>query len=415
MLVKTILNKLYKFKSFIYGNIKWNKFNNEIEVDILPRQNSKPICSCCGKPASIHQTEKTPRRFQFVPIWSMTVFFLYHMRRVECKTCGVKIEHIPWADGKHRSTTAFRCFLANWARSLSWSEVAQRFRTTWPNVFHSVEYVVVWGLAHRDLTGIVSLGIDEVSWRIGHSYLTLVYQLDSGCKRLLWIGKNRSVRTLLGFFCWLGKERSGLIKYVCSDMWKPYLKVIKKKAVNAINILDRFHIMQKINKAIDEVRAEEHRQLQKDGHDTLKNARWCLLKRKENLTEKQEVRLRDLLRYNLKSVRSHLLREDFQGFWEYVSPAWALKYLTRWIGRVMRSRIEPMKKVARTLSRHQDLILNWFKVKGSISTGIVEGFNNKVKVTTRKAYGYRTFRCIEIQLYHVLGELPAPELTHRFC
>lgn len=198
-------------------------------------------------------------------------------------------------------------------------------------------------------------------------------------------------------------------------MWKPYLKVIKKKAVNAINILDRFHIVQKINKAIDEVRAEEHRQLKKDGHDILKNTRWCLLKRKENLTEKQDVRLRDLLQYNLKSVRSYLLKEDFQGFWKYVTATWASKFLSRWITRVMRSKIEPMKKFAKTLKNHRELILNWFEAKGGISSGVVEGFNNKVKVTTRKAYGYRTFKCIEIQLYHVLGALPEPEITHRFC
>ena len=172
--------------------------------------------------------------------------------------------------------------------------------------------------------------------------------------------------------------------------------------------------MQKINKAIDEVRADEHRRMSKDGYEVLKHSRWCLLKRRENLTEKQEVRLRDLLTYNLKSVRSYLLREDFQGFWEYVSPTWASKFLKRWIGRVMRSRIAPMKKVAKTLQRHEDLILNWFKAKGGVSTGIVEGFNNKIKVTTRKAYGFRTLRCARIQLYHVLGDLEVPELTHRF-
>lgn len=387
----------------------------EIEVVIKPRRNSKVICSICGKSASIHQTERSARRFNFVPLWSIKVKFVYFMRRVNCKTCGVKVERLPWAEGKSHTTTALKCFLASWARSLSWSEVAKRFNTSWENVYHSVEYVVQWGLAQRDLTGILSIGIDEVAWGIGHTYITLVYQLDSGRKRLLWIGQNRTVKCLLRFFIWLGKERSASLKYICSDMWKPYLKVIKKKAVNAINILDRFHIVQKINKAIDEVRAEEHRQLKKDGHDILKNTRWCLLKRKENLTEKQDVRLRDLLQYNLKSVRSYLLKEDFQGFWKYVTATWASKFLSRWITRVMRSKIEPMKKFAKTLKNHRELILNWFEAKGGISSGVVEGFNNKVKVTTRKAYGYRTFKCIEIQLYHVLGALPEPEITHRFC
>jgi len=132
------------------------------------------------------------------------------------------------------------------------------------------------------------------------------------------------------------------------------------------------------------------------------------------LTEKQEAKLKDLLKYNLKSVRAYLLKEDFDGFWKYVSPAWAEKYLKRWCTRVMRSKIEPMKKVAKTFRRHTELILNWFVAKKVFSSGIVEGLNNKVKVTTRKSYGFRTYECIEIALYHVLGNLPDPPSTHRF-
>ena len=156
--------------------------------------------------------------------------------------------------------------------------------------------------------------------------------------------------------------------------------------------------------------------MQKDGYEPLlKNSRWCLLKRSENLTEKQEVKLKDLLQYNLKSVRAYLLKEDFNGFWEYVSPAWAEKYLDRWCTRVMRSRIEPMKKVAKTIRNHKPLILNWFKAKKAFSSGIVEGLNNKAKVTTRNSYGFRTYRGVEIALYHALGDLPTPPTTHRFC
>jgi transposase len=293
--------------------------------------------------------------------------------------------------------------------------VAEAFGTTWQNVFRSVKHAVSWGLAQRDLSGIASIGVDEVQWQRGHKYLTLVYQIDDGTKRLLWIGKDRTAKTLLRFFRMLGKERSRTLKFVCSDMWRAYLKVIAKKASGAIHVLDRFHIMQKMNKAIDEVRAAEAKQLVRDGYEpVLKHSRWCLLKRRENLTEKQAVKLSELLKYNLKSVRSHLLREDFQRFWEYVSPGWATKFLDQWCLRTMRSRIEPMKKVAQTLRNHRELILNWFRAKGAISAGTVEGLNNKVKLTTRKSYGFRTYEAIETALYHNLGRLPEPEFTHRF-
>ena len=150
-------------------------------------------------------------------------------------------------------------------------------------------------------------------------------------------------------------------------MWKPYLKVISKKAGQAIHILDRFHIMGHFGKAIDEVRAQEARELRARGRaPVLTKTRWLLLKRPENLTEKQEVRLADLLRYNLRSVRSYLLKEDFQFFWGYRSPYWAGCFLDRWRMRTMRSKIGPMKRVARMLWGRRPLILNWFRTKGQL-------------------------------------------------
>jgi len=419
MQLKTILNKCQKFKSFVYSNVRFARIENpevvEVDVDVSPRMNSKPICSGCHKRHSGYDKMPGIRRFEFIPIWGIKVFFLYQMRRVDCPKCGVKIEEVPWGIGKNELTKTYMQYLAHWAKKLSWRDVAVSFGTSWEKVFNSVSYVVEWGLKHRILSGITAIGIDEIQWHIGHKYLTLVYQINSGAIRLLWIGKERKAKTLLRFFKYFGKELTSNLKYVCTDMWPAYLKVIRKKAPNAINILDRFHIVAKINKAIDEVRAEEHRKIKKDGNEPiLKNSRWCLLKRKENLTDKQQVKLKDILAYNLKSVRAYLLKEDFQGFWEYVSPTWAGKFLDQWCTRVMRSKIEPMKKVAKTLRSHKELILNWFKAKKAFSSGVVEGLNNKVKLTIRKSYGFRTFKCTEIALYHVLGNLPEPKLTHRF-
>jgi transposase len=140
-----------------------------------------------------------------------------------------------------------------------------------------------------------------------------------------------------------------------------------------------------------------------------------LLKRPENLTDTQSIRLADLLQYNLKSVRSYLMKESFQLFWQYTSPHWAGRFLDQWCTETLRSKIEPMKKIARMLRTHRPLLLNWFRAKGQLSSGIVEGFNTKAKLTTRKAFGFRTYHAIEIALYHVLGALPEPESTHRFC
>jgi len=192
--------------------------------------------------------------------------------------------------------------------------------------------------------------------------------------------------------------------------------VIAEQIPAALHVLDRFHIMRNMNMALDEVRRAEVAQLRRDGYEPiLTKARWCLLKRPENLTDHQEARLKEILQYNLKSVRAHLLRVDFQRFWEYTSPEWATKFLDAWCTRTMRSRIGPMKKIARSLRRHRHLIINRFRARGTISSGVVEGFNGKAKLTTRKAFGFRTPQGIEIALFHVLGRLSEPIFTHRFC
>jgi transposase len=416
MQLKTILNRVEHFKSFVYGKVRWvdDAERPTLEIEIEARRNGRPICSGCGRHRPGYD-RLSERHFEYVPLWGIAVYFVYAMRRVHCPTCGVKVEQVPWCDGKNQLTTTYRWFLAGWAQRLSWQGVADAFHTTWQNVFRSVEHAVSWGLARRDLQGVGAIGVDEIQYHRGHKYLTLVYQTDEHCRRLLWAGKERTMKTLLRFFDMFGEERSGRLRFVCSDMWKPYLTVIGQKAGRAIHVLDRFHIMAKMNKAIDDVRAAEAKRLERDGYEpVLKHSRWCLLKREENLTEKQAVKLSDLLQYNLQSIRSRLMREDFQRFWEYTYPACAGKFLDEWCTRTMRSKIEPMKDVAKTLRRHRELILNWFLAEGTISAGIVEGLNNKAKLALRKAYGFRTAKAYIIALYHQLGDLPEPEFTHEF-
>jgi transposase len=413
MQVKTVLNRVHPVKGFVYGKVRF--VNDWIEVDVLPRKGARPICSGCGQRGPGYDT-LAPRHFHFVPLWAINVILVYTMRRVDCPRCGVTVEQVPWGDGKRHLTRAYAVFLATWGRRLSWKEVSTIFRVSWEKVYRSVAWVVEYGLEQRDLQGITAIGVDEVQFQKGHRYLTVVYQINADCRRLLWVGQDRTAKTLLRFFKMLGRERTAAIQFVCSDMWQPYLKVIAKKAGQAVHILDRFHIVARLNKALDEIRAAEAKQLARDGYEAaLKHSRWCFLKREENLTDKQQVKLDDLLQYDLKSVRGYLLKQSFQLLWEYVSPYWAGRFLDSWVTRAMRSRLEPIKKVARSIRKHRELILNWFKAKKEFNSGIVEGLNYKIKLTIRKAYGYRELKVAEIAIYHALGKLPEPKLTHRFC
>jgi len=416
MQVKTLLNRVHKVKGFVYERVRFRDSREKgIEVAIRPRRGSRPFCSGCGRPGKVYDRLAT-RSFTFVPLWAISVVMIYAPRRVNCRTCGVKIELLPWADGKKRITHAHALFLARWARRLSWKEVAMVFQTSWDTVYRSVAWVVDYGLKHRDLDNVAAIGVDEIQFQKGHRYLTLVYQIDQSSRRLLWIGPNRTAKSFLRFFRMMGRKRTGAIQFVCSDMWLPYLKVIRKKIPQAIHILDRFHIVAKLNKAVDEVRAAEVKELADEGFDpVLKHSRWCLLKRPENLTAKQGTKLSDLMRYNLKSIRAYLLKDSFQALWEYESYHWAGRFLDGWIKRAMRCRLEPIKKIARSLRAHEDLILNWFVAKKEYSSGIVEGLNNKVKLTIRKAYGFRELEAAQVALYHTLAKLPEPKLAHRFC
>jgi len=410
----TILNHCHRFHGFVYQQAVFSADRKSIEVTVRPRAGSKAIGSGCHQPASGYD-QLALRRFEFIPFWGFLVFLLYRMRRVQCRQCGVVVEEVPWGDGKHTLTKAYMIFLARWARRMSWTETAQAFHTSWDKVCDAVEYVVTWGLEHRTLGPIRAIGVDEIAYAKGHKYLTLVYQIEDGMTRLLWVGKERTIESFEGFFTMLGAELAAQIEFVCSDMWKPYLHVIRERCSQALHILDRFHIVAKMNDALDDVRAAEARRMTEAGHEpVLKKTRWFLLKRKENLTSPQRFRLRDLLSHNLRTVRAYLLKEDFQQFWEYSSPTWAGNFLDFWCREVMRSRIEPMKKVARMLRTHRELLLNYFKAKKEFSSGVMEGLNNKAKVAMRRSYGFRTYRILELALYHTLGKLPEPPLAHEF-
>ena len=283
----TILNRCHRFRGFVYQYAHFSTDKKSIEVAVRPRKGSAAVCSRCHLPAPGYD-QLAERRFEFIPwpqaqpndelildkadhassplIRGFLVFLLYTMRRVNCRRCGiVAVEEVPWGDGKRTLTKAYMLFLARWARRLSWKETAEAFRTSWDKVFDAVEHVVTFGLEHRVLGQIDAIGVDEIQYAKGHKYLTLVYQIDLDVTRLLWVGRERTIESFRGFFTAIGDELASKIVFVCSDMWEPYLKVIREKCSEALHILDRFHIVAKMNKALDEIRAGESRRIASEG------------------------------------------------------------------------------------------------------------------------------------------------------
>src|SRR5512142_570146 len=381
MRLKTILNRIQKQPGFVYVGARFVENGEKLQIHVGMREDnrSRPICSGCGRKAKAYDRQPV-RQWQFVPLWGVLVFLLYAPRRCKCPRCGVRIELLPWAEGKSRLTTALTWFLASWAKTLSWRETAKRFHVGWQSVYSAVEHAVAWGRSHANLDGIKAIGVDELSWKVGQKYLTLVYQVDQDCRRLLWIGRDRTADTFNRFFGWLGEEHSKQLQFVTSDMWKPYITTVAKRANSAIHVLDRFHIMRLFSDAVDDVRRDEARKLRAQGDAvTLNKTRWVLLKNKENLTGPQFRRLTELMKVNNATTRGYLLKEDFRQFWDYKSAVWAARFLDHWISEATKTNLDPFIKLATTLVKHRGLLLNWFRAREAFAAGAVEGFNLKAR------------------------------------
>jgi transposase len=419
MRVKTLLNRVEPFKPFVIDRV-WVEGEGETEVlmvQLRERANGRGLCPKCMEPCAGYDRLEE-RCWEYVPVWGITTLLAYAPRRVECPEHGVVREWLPWSEGKGWLARSYMCFLAKWAKRLSITEVAEVFHTSWKKVFRSVEWAVEVGLALRDVQDVTAIGVDEIQRRKGHRYLTVVYQIDEARRRLLWVGRERTQECLRSFFEEFGSEWTSRLKFICSDMWQPYLDVIAKVAQTAKNVLDRYHLVARMSKAIDKVRAQEAKALKQQGKDpVLKGTRWLFLKRKDNRSDEERSTLKELVGLNLKTVRACLLKEEFDlKFWGY-KRAWAAgRFLDQWCTKVMRSKIEPMKDIAMSLRSHRELILNWFKAReAAVSLGAVEGFNNKAQLIKRRSYGFRTFRVARVMLYHGLADLPEPELEHSFC
>jgi len=420
--IKTLFNAVQPLRGFICKDATLVRDEDTpVRIDIHLREDkrSRPCCGCCGKPAPGYDRQPE-RRWRFIALWGIAADLHYCPRRVNCPQCGVRVEAMPWSEGKHQASKALIIYLAQWARRMSWKETATVFKVSWEMVYRSVQWMVAWGLEHRDLSGIEAIGVDELHRGRGKksaNYITLIYQIDAGCRRLLWVGERRTEACLRQGIQELGTALHG-VKYACSDMWKPYLKVIAKLLPQALNILDRFHIVAHLNGAVDTVRRAEVSRLggcKGSAGQKLKKMRWNLLRAGRRVRGKARARLKALIAAKGATARAWMLKESFDHFWSYRSLPWAMSFMDAWVTRALKSRLEPMRKVAKMLRAHRELLGNYFRARKLYSSGVVEGLNLKCNLIKRRAYGLRSFDALQTALYHNLGCLPEPKTTHRFC
>lgn len=408
MQINKLIRETLSLQGFRIHSVNGHLFG--INIQITADRRFLPRCGRCGRPGKYRDT-RPERTFKHVPLWGIPVILHYSPRRVLCHHCGgVYVESIPWAAGKRRLTNAFACYLATWAKLLPWLEVSRLFKCSWGTVAAAVDFVIKYGLENRDLTGITHIGIDELSRKKGHQYVTNIYDLKT--KRLIWSGEGRSEETLREFFDFFGEQRAKKLQGICCDMWMPYINVIEERASNAILVFDKFHIIRHIINAVDQVRRDEVNEKGKEHKELIKHTRYIWLKNPWNLTDQQKARLSALEKLNLKINRAYLLKEAFRNFWSYSKPAWAAKYIKKWFWWATHSRLTPMRDFAWLVRRHEENILSYFNLP--IDNGSVEGLNNKAKLVNRRAYGFKSAKNYILNLYHCLADLPMPKLVHSF-
>lgn len=348
-------------------------------------------CSRCGRKCSGYDALET-RRWRHLDFGGWEVHLEAQLRRVECQRCGVVVEQVSWADPLSRFTRPFEELVTWLAQRSDKTKITQQLRIAWRTVSRIVERVVARHRAPVDWTKVTGIAVDELSFRKGQHYLTLVSDLDSS--RVLWAKEGRSAATLEAFFAEIGPEACGRIRHAAIDMFEGYAKAIRKWLPNATLIYDRFHVQQLTSRAMDEVRRAEWQQVRgTDAADGIKHLRWALLRNPWNVTPSEDERLSVLPRKNRVLWRAYLLKEGLAGIYRHLyTPPWARRRFKEWIAWALRSRLEPFRKVARTIKRCFDGVLAYFET--GYTTSRAEGMNTKARLATRQAFGFRSAEAV---------------------
>jgi transposase len=403
VLIETFIRKQLRLKAHTVTKVEEAEECMTVHMDRLGCRLLR--CGVCRQRCREVYDVGKERTWRDLSMRKLPLWLVYRPRRVDCPRCGVRVEDFPWAEPWARVTTALAKAVAVLARELSWQGTARQYGLNWKSVATIVKRAVQYGLRHRARPPVHVIGIDEVSRRKGQVYLTVVYDLER--RVLLWVGEDRTEEAVRPFFTVeMGRRRCRTLQVVCMDMWAAYAKLVREHAPNAQILFDRFHIVQHLNAAVEEVRRSEMRRLSRRERVSFKRSRWLLLKNPWNLNTDQKERLSTLVRWNTPIVRAYYLKESFQLFWDYRQPARSEVHLRKWMNSAMRSRLEPFKTFVRMLRSHLDGILPWTRLR--LSNGAVEGMNNKIKAISHRSFGFRSAKNFIAAIYHCCARLPLP-------
>jgi len=395
--------------AWIVSDVSLSLEENRVEITVT-HVGGSVACPECGTGCTIadHAPERTWRHLD-------TMQFETRLRarvpRTDCKACGVKTTSVPWA-GKHsRFTLMFEAFAIHVIEACGTvKSAAGLLGLDWDSVHRIMERAVERGLERRELESLRYVGIDEKSFRRGHSYISLLSDLTGS--RVLEVVEDRTEEAAEGLWKDLPGEQKQQIEAVAVDMWPAFANSVKTNAPQAEIVHDRFHISKHLNEAVDWVRRSEHKVLQRTGDDRLKGSKHLWLFNPENLSDDRWIEFETLKDQELKTSRGWAIKEQFRWFWEYRYAGNARKFFDRWYGWATHSRLKPIIKVAKMLKRHLDNILTYFRHK--ITNAVSEGFNSRIQSIKSQARGFRAFRNFRTRILFHCGKLDLllPGITH---
>lgn len=360
-----------------------------LQIDVTP-STRVPRCSGCGH-CRRRIYDRRPRLWRHLDFGGMEVVLRYDLRRVDCGRCGTVSELVPWAEHDSRFTRDFEDHVAYLAQRSDQSTVATTMRIAWRTVGSIMQRVVARCRQGDLLDNLEYIGVDELSYRRHHEYVTVV--VDHIKQRVVWVSEGKSAATLDRFFDDLGPERAAKLKFVTVDMSAAYVETVRRRAPRVQVVFDRFHVQRLVQNALDEVRRAEVRSLEdRNDRRSLKHTRWALLKNQWNLSAVEVQRLSSIQKTNRRLFRAYLLKTVFADILDRRQIHVVRGKLHEWLSWASRSRLKPFKRAAVTIRKYLDGVLAI--VSTGLSNGRIEGLNGKIRTITRRAYGFHSAKSL---------------------
>jgi transposase len=373
----------------------------EILVQVDQEKGATQSCPSCGDISPGYDSRT--RRWRHLDTCQYKTILVAEVPRVKCKIHGVVTVSVPWATPGSGFTAMFEALVIDWLKEAGTSAVARLMNLSWNAIDGIMQRAVKRGLARREEISPTRIGIDETAFKKRHDYVTIVSDQEAGT--VLHVGRDRKKRTVKGWYDGLTKDQRAAIKSISMDMWPAFINATLECIPEAEEKIafDKFHVAKYLGEAVDKVRRQEHKALMAEGQDDLKGSKYDWLYNPENMTRKRKRRFKALRESTLKTARAWAIKELAMSLWHYVSKTWARKGWEQWLSWAVRSRLGPIKKVAKTIKAHLWGILNAIILK--VSNGPAEGINSKIKMIKVRSRGFRNKKRFANAIYFHLGGL----------